>query len=87
MKSGKFASAIEKYNIPVACVTALHTVALQVGTNRILIGGKFHHVFGRPELPHESEFAWRKKTLQAALTLLTKEVDEPTVFTVDEVLS
>lgn len=62
------------------CVTALHTVAEQVGTNRILVGGKFHYPFGRPELPLEDEFVWRKKLVQKALAILEQPVDKPTVF-------
>lgn len=65
-------------------MTSLYTVAKQVGTNRILVAGKFHHAFGRPELPEETEYQWRKKAVQTALSLLTRPVDAPTVFYVDE---
>jgi glycine reductase len=61
-------------------VTSLHTVAEQVGTNRILVGGKFHHPFGKPELSPEDEFVWRKKLVQRALAILEQTVDKPTVF-------
>lgn len=61
-------------------MTSLHTVAEQVGTNRILVGGKFHHPFGKPELSPEDEFVWRKKLVQRALAILEQPVDKPTVF-------
>ena len=61
-------------------MTSLHTVAEQVGTNRILVGGKFHHPFGKPELSPDDEFRWRKKLVQKALAILEQPVDKPTVF-------
>lgn len=69
------------------CVTALHTVAQQVGTNRILIAdGKFHYPFGNPELNQEKEFSWRQRSVKAALTILAKPVEDVTVFSSKEVL-
>lgn len=69
------------------CVTALHTVATQVGTNRIMTGGKFHHPFGNPDLPWANEFEWRKQLVRAALQILTMPVDAPTVFSPGDVLA
>lgn len=69
-------------------MTALHTVAQQVGTNRILISdGKFHHPFGNPELNKDKEFIWRERSVKAALRILTKPVEDVTVFSSDEALS
>lgn len=58
-----------------------------MGTNRILqADGKFHHPFGNPELNQAKEFAWRERSLTAALKILTKAVEDVTVFNSDEVL-
>jgi len=70
------------------CVTALDVVAERVGANRILrAGGKFHCPFGKPELPRDLEVKWRRKMAEAALKALTREVEKPTVFTPEELLS
>ena len=64
------------------CVTALHNVAVQVGTNRIVMAGsKFHYPMGRPDLPTAEEKEWRLKQVKAALEILKKPVDDVTVFT------
>ena len=76
------AKEIERSGIPVACVTALYNVAVQVGTNRIVMaGGKFHHPMGRPDLPREEEKKWRLRQTKAALHVLEQPVKEVTVFT------
>jgi len=76
---------IERVGIPTVCVTAFHTVAERVATNRILIaGGKFHYPFGNPDLPKQKEFQWRRIMVKAALNLLTKPVEKVTVFTQEE---
>jgi hypothetical protein len=58
-----------------------------VGTNRIMkAGGKFHYPFGKPEVPYEAEVKWRRKMAEAALTVLTRKVDKPTVFAPEELV-
>lgn len=67
------------------CVTALYNVAVQVGTNRIVMAGsKFHHPMGRPDLPAADEKDWRLRQTRATLKILEKPVDEITVFTQQE---
>ncbi len=70
------------------CVTALYAVAERVGTNRIMkAGGKFHHPFGNPELSREAEVRWRRRMAEAALKALMKDVEKPTVFTPEDLLT
>lgn len=69
-------------------VTALHSIAERVGANRILkTSGRFHCPFGQPDLPPETEAAWRQQLLQAALLLLQRPVTGPTVFTPEKLLT
>ena len=69
-------------------MTALHSVASKVGTNRILLaGGKFHYPWGNPDLTPEKERAWRKNMGEAALKYLAEPVSEVTVKSIDQVLA
>jgi hypothetical protein len=65
-------------------VTSLPDVAKEVGANRILraMAGRFHHPLGDPSRPFESERHWRKNAVLAALGVLQKPVDGPTIFEV-----
>jgi hypothetical protein len=64
------------------CVTALYNVAVQIGTNRIVMSGsKFHYPMGRPDLPPEDEKEWRLRQTRATLAILEKPVEGVTVFT------
>ncbi len=65
-------------------ITAFTSIALNVGANRIVFGGDFTSPAGNPDLPIEREKAYRRKILDKAIDALTKDVDGPTVFTVDE---
>ena len=59
-----------------------------MGANRIMkAGGKFHHPFGNPELRADVELKWRRKMAEAALKLLTREVEGPTVFEPEDLLN
>ncbi len=70
------------------CVTALYNVAVQIGTTRIMMAGsKFHYPMGRPDMEPELEKAWRLKQVRAALSLLTKPVNEVTVFMQDQLFN
>lgn len=63
-------------------VTCLPDVAKDIGANRIVNTkeGHFHHPFGVPKLPPETEREWRLNAVKAALEVLKKKVEEPTVF-------
>ena len=65
-------------------ITAFTSIALNVGANRIVFGGDFTSPAGNPDLPIDREKAYRRKILDKAIEALTKDVDGPTVFTVDE---
>ncbi len=65
-------------------ITAFTSIALNVGANRIVFGGDFTSPAGNPDLPIGREKAYRRKILDKAIDALTKDVDGPTVFTVDE---
>ena len=70
------------------CVTALYNVAVQIGTNRIMMAGsKFHYPMGRPDLTPEDEKKWRIKQVRAALSILQKPVEDITVFTQQELFA
>ena len=69
-------------------MTALYNVAVQVGTNRIVMAGsKFHHPMGRPDLSPDSEKQWRLEQVKAALGVLEKPVDKITVYTQQDLFS
>ena len=61
-------------------ITALISIAERVGANRIFKAeGRFHHPLGDPTLSPNSELVWRTNLLQAAVQMLTQQVDKPTV--------
>lgn len=70
--------------MPTVLATCLYTVATRVGANRIVRGGRFHHPFGKPELPSADEYAWRRKFVDRIVTALCTPVQQPTVFDVEE---
>jgi len=79
---------LERKGITTVCVTALYAVAERVGANRIMkAGGKFHYPFGNSELSHDAEVKWRRRMAEAALKVLMKKVEKPTVFTPEELLT
>ena len=68
-------------------ITALISIAVRVGANRIFKAeGRFHHPLGDPELTPEGELLWRTNTLQAAVKMLTHRVDKPTVKQLSELV-
>ncbi len=68
--------------IPVALCTAIPTIPASVGVPRILHGNAVPYVLGDPALPEEREYALRERLTAKALTALTMEVTESTLFTV-----
>ncbi len=61
-------------------ITALISIALRVGANRIFRAeGRFHHPLGDLALTSEAELHWRTSMLRAASRMLTQRVDGPTV--------
>ncbi len=61
-------------------LTSLGSVALKVGANRIVRGNRFSAPCGNPGLAPAAEKAWRVDLVRAALDVLRKPVDQPTLF-------
>jgi len=49
-----------------------------------VFGGDFTSPAGNPDLPIEREKAYRRKILEKAVEMLTADIKEPTIWTVDE---
>jgi glycine reductase len=64
-------------------VTALPTIAVMVGANRVLRGAAITHPTGNPALAAEEERALRRRIVERALQMLTTEVDPGTVWEVE----
>ena len=66
--------------IPTVFVTALPTIAVMVGANRVLRGVSITHPTGDPSLSVGDERALRKRLLERALQMLGTDVDARTVW-------
>lgn len=77
------AKEFDRAGIPVAHITAFTSIALSVGSNRIVFGGDFTSPSGNPDLPIDREKAYRRRIIDKCLEVLTQDVAEPTLFTVD----
>src|SRR5262249_23186653 len=71
---------LEKAGLPVALVSAMFPVALQVRANRIVKGVSIPHPCGDPSLPKELDARLRREIVQTALKALEAEVKGPTLF-------
>ena len=65
-------------------ITAIPNIAKMVGVNRIVQGRAVTNPVGDPSLPEEQEKDLRREYILKALELLQKEVDGPTVLTVED---
>jgi glycine reductase complex component B subunit gamma len=70
--------------IPVVQITAIPNIAQMVGVNRIVQGRAVPNPVGDPSLPKEKEKELRREYVLKALELLQKEVDGPTVVTLEK---
>ena len=61
-------------------ITALYTLALTTGANRVVKGARIEHVFGDPDLGPEKDFAFGLRIVQTALEALQTPVTGPTLF-------
>ncbi len=77
------AREIEKEGIPVAMITAMVSVARQIGANRVITGTKIPHPCGDPTLSPEADQALRRAIVNCALEVLQRDVEGPTVFAPD----
>lgn len=69
--------------IPVACVTTLTTLAVDVRANRIVAGIRIPHPVSDPTVGPDKEIEIRTAVATRALEVLTIAVEGPTVFAVD----
>lgn len=61
-------------------VTALPTIALMIGVNRIVRGVAITHPLGDPQQGPAGEFALRLRIVERALEMLETEVEPKTVW-------
>lgn len=71
---------IERAGIPVVHMCTVTPISMTVGANRIVPTIAIPHPLGNPALSLEEEKAIRRKLLEKALTALTTEVDDQTIF-------
>lgn len=70
--------------IPVVHITAIPNISKMVGVNRIVQGQAVTTPLGDPGLAEEDEKDLRRRYVEKALDLLQKEVNGPTVVTIDD---
>ena len=66
--------------IPVATLSALPALALNVGANRVIRGVRIEHVCGDPSLTEDADLALGRRIVRTALRALQIEVAGPTLF-------
>jgi glycine reductase len=69
--------------IPVVQITAIPSIAQMLGVNRIVQGRAVPNPVGDPTLTKEQEKELRRKYILKALELLQKDVEGPTVVTLE----
>ena len=70
--------------IPVVQITAIPNIPQMIGVNRIVQGQAITNPVGDPSLTKEQEKELRRRLILKALELLQKDVEGPTVVTVEE---
>jgi len=63
--------------------SAIPTIPVSVGVPRIVHGKSVPFLLGDPALPVEREYVLRERLTAKALSTLTLQVTEPTVFSLD----
>jgi betaine reductase len=71
---------IERAGIPVVHMCTVTPISMTVGANRIVPTIAIPHPLGNPEMSPDEEFELRKSLVDKALTALTTEVDDQTIF-------
>ena len=71
---------IERAGIPVVHICTVTPISMTVGANRIVPA--IAHPLGNPALTMQEEKHIRRKILETALTALSTEVDDQTIFEV-----
>ena len=63
-----------------AFITAMVSLAEQMGAKRIVKGTKIPHPCGNPEAPAEEDLTTRRGILECALEAIQKDVQGSTIF-------
>jgi glycine reductase len=71
---------LERRGLPVAMISALPPVALELGANRVVRGVKIPHPCGDPTAEPARDAAIRRDIVSRALVALTARLDRPTIF-------
>ena len=71
---------IERAGIPVVHMCTVTPISMTVGANRIIPTIAIPHPLGNPALSEAEEYELRKKLVERALTALTTEVEDQTIF-------
>jgi glycine reductase complex component B subunit gamma len=71
---------LERRGLPVAMISALPPVALELGANRVIRGVKIPHPCGDPAVDAEHGLAIRREIVERALRALATSIDRATIF-------
>jgi glycine reductase len=71
---------LERRGLPVAMISALPPVALELGANRVVRGVKIPHPCGDPTAEPTRDVAIRQDIVSRALVALATPIDHPTIF-------
>lgn len=71
---------MERRGLPVAMISALPPVALELGANRVVRGVKIPHPCGDPTADAEHDLELRRGIVSRALAALATSIDRPTIF-------
>lgn len=66
---------IERVGIPAVLITALTPTAKTLAVNRVVQGVAITNPVGNPRISYEEERALRRKIVESALDLLTREME------------
>jgi glycine reductase len=61
-------------------ISAMPSLPLNVGANRVVKGSRIEHVCGNPSLPPDKDRAVARQIVQTALEALQADVARPTLF-------
>ena len=71
---------IEKRGIPAVLLTAMTSMALAAGANRIRPSGLIPHPAGDPSRAPVEEAAWRLEQVRSALSAAAATIEEAHIF-------
>lgn len=72
--------AIEATGLPIVQIANLTPIAKTVGSNRIVNSFSIPYPMGDPNRTPEEEYAMRQRIVREALTALTTDIKEQTIF-------